>query len=421
MSYRGLAALCCLVLTPLFGQLKPKDVREIGKDGAPALPKLREILKDPDPRNRAEAARVIGEIGTAQSIDLLLEALRDNHPDVQIRATDALVNFYLPGYIQSGLAGRLKSVGRAIPWRSPSENDQVVEPYVQVRPEVIEELGKIARGGSSMASRANAARAVGILRGRAAIADLLEAMKSKDSNVIYESLIAIQKIQDRSTAPRIRYLLNDFDERVQIAAVEATGLLRAEESAGDLVQLFGRTSKPRVRKAALLALARIPDPNSRALFQRHLDDRDEDLRGAAAEGLGRLRHAEDREAVERAFQNETKPSPRLSMAFALVLLGRQEIAEFSPLQTLINTLNNRARQGEAFALLVELARDAEIRKLLYPAMAAGTKDEKIYLARVLGRSGGPDSIPPLERLTDDRDADVAQEALRASRSVKSRL
>src|SRR5215467_5166140 len=111
----------------------------------------------------------IDEIGTQRSIDPLLQATNDNEPEVQIRATDGLVNFYLPGYLQTGFAASIKRVGTGLKGRFTDTNDQVIDPYVQVRPDVIASLGKLARGGGNMQSRANAARGLGILRGRAAI------------------------------------------------------------------------------------------------------------------------------------------------------------------------------------------------------------------------------------------------------------
>jgi HEAT repeat protein len=51
-------------------------------------------------------------------------------------------------------------------------------------------------------SRANAARAVGILRGKPAVPELLEAMQTKDTQVIYEALIALQKIGDVSAGTK---------------------------------------------------------------------------------------------------------------------------------------------------------------------------------------------------------------------------
>jgi hypothetical protein len=152
-----------------------------------------------------------------------------------------------------------------------------------------------------------------------------------------------------------------------------------------------------------------------------LSDKDDAMRGAAAEGFARLRNPADQPLIQQAYQQEGKASPRLSMAFALVSLGRVEVAEMSPLQLLINTLNSRARQGEAEPFLIELARDSEIRASLYPALASGTKDEKIYLARVLSRSGDKDSLPALEKVSQDADAEVAQEGLRALKNLRARL
>src|SRR3981081_1840796 len=249
-----------------------------------------------------------------------------------------------------------------------------------------------------MDSGANAARAVGILRGNAAIPDLLDAMKSKNDAVLYESLIAIQKIHDKNVAPKLRYLLNDLDEKVQLAAIETTGFLQNKEALPDLVGALNRAKSAKVRRAALTAVAMIPDDSSRALYTRYLSDRDDAMRAAAAEGFARLKNPADQPLIQQAYQQETKSSPRLSMAFALVSLGQVEVSELSPLQLLINTLNSRARQGEAEPFLMELAREPKIRASLYPSLTGGTKDEKIYLARVMARSGDRDSLPPLEKV-----------------------
>ena len=89
------------------------------------------------------------------------------------------------------------------------------------------------------------------------------------------------------------------------------------------------------------------------------------MRAAAAEGFARLRDTNDLPMLDQAWQDETKPSPRLSLAFALVMFGKTELSEFSPLQYLINNLNSAAYNGVAFPFLVELARDAAVRQALY--------------------------------------------------------
>jgi HEAT repeat protein len=411
--------VCCGLLAAQV--TRPKDVRELAKGGSNVIPQLQALLKNPDLSIRVETVKALVDIGTQRSLDPLIEATADNDAEIQARATDGLVNFYLPGYVRTGLSARLQRAGTGIKGKFTDTNTQVIDPYIQVRPDVITALGKLARGGVSMEVRANAARAVGILRGRAAVPDLLDAMKSKDDAVLYESLIAIQKIRDQEAAAKIRYLLRDLNERVQLAAVETTGILQNRAALPDLVDVLNRADSIKIRRGALTAIAMMPDESVRALLTRYLTDKDDAMRAAAAEGFARLRNPQDKAAVQAAYEREGKPSPRLSMAFALVSLGAVEVSEFSPLQLLINTLNSRARQGEAEAFLIELARDPSIRRSLYPALTGGQKDEKIYLARIVSRSGDKDSLTPLETVSHDVDPDVAKEGLRALQNLRARL
>ena len=113
--------------------------------------------------------------------------------------------------------------------------------------------------------------------------------------------------------------------------------------------------------------------------------------------------------------------PRISLTFAMVMLGRTEISEFSPLEYLINNLNSSAYKGDAVPFLTELARNSSARKALYAPLATATKDEKIGLARVLAVSGDKESLPYLEKLSGDTDPEVAQEGLRAVRNLQARL
>jgi HEAT repeat protein len=176
-----------------------------------------------------------------------------------------------------------------------------------------------------------------------------------------------------------------------------------------------------VKRAALTALAMLPDDKSSVVYSRYLHDKDDGLRAAAAEGFGRLKNPADLPMLEAAFTEEKKISPRLSLAFAQVMLGKTQIAEFSPFQLLINTLNSISYRGVAQAFLVELARNPALRPPLYHAAEIGTKDEKVYLARILAVSGNQDSVACLEKLSHDGDDEVAQEGLRALRTLKARL
>ena len=285
---------------------------------------------------------------------------------------------------------------------------------------MIAALAKMLASGASTDAQANAARALGILRGRDAVSALVEAAHSKDTDVIYESIVALQKIRDASAGPRISFRIRDLDPKVQIATVEAMGLLLNREAVPDLIDLLNNSRDDRVRRAALTSLAMLPSERSRAIYTRFLNDKDEKMRAAAAEGLGRLRQPGDVPMLEKALKNEGKPLPRLSLSFALVLDGRTETGQFSPLAFLVNNLNSAMYKGAAFPLLVELARDAGVRKALYGLLLGGLKEEKIALAGVLARSGDKDSIAPLKQLANDPDPAVAQEAVRAATVLETR-
>ena len=411
----------------LWAQNDPKSrakiVRELGKGGSESIARIEPYLTDPDFDVRLEAVKAIVDIGTQRSLDPLIKASKDNDAEIQIRATDGLVNFYVPGYVKTGLTASMRRVGSSIKSKFTDTNDQVIDAYVQVRPEVIQALGRLARGGVSMDVRANAARAVGILRGYQAVPDLIEALRSKDSEVIYESLIALQKIGDAKAGPGIVFLLRDLNEKVQIAAIETTGLLKNRDALNDLRDILDRSKNMKVKRAVLTAIGQMPDAQSRGVCAAYLENKDDGLREAAAEGLGRAKNPGDRATLENAFSTEKKTGPRLSIAFALVLMGKHEMGEFDPLRYLVNNLNSSGYRGVARAYLTELGRDVRIRRMLYPALQepAATKEEKTALAQVFANSGGQDSIAPLEALSNDPAAEVSQEARRSLRNLRARL
>jgi HEAT repeat protein len=400
---------------------RARAARELAKEGENGVAKLMPYVADMDLSVRLEAVKALDEIGGPKTVDALLRATRDNDPEVQIRATDGLVNAYLPGYIKSGISGTLQRAGNSVKAKFTDTNDQIIDAFVEVRPDVIAALGRLASGGATLESRANACRALGILRGRAAIDQLVEAMHSKDDQVMYEALIAVQKIRDPAAGPKIVFLLRDLNPRIQTTAIETAGLLRTKEAASDIRGVFRDSHDAKIRRSAISSLGMIADPADHALFLQNLSNNDETFRAASAEGLGRLKNTADQAAVEKAFMDERKMNPRLSMAFATAALGNKDMGEFGPLRYLVNTLNNKNYKGVAVALLIELARDQNIRQAIYPVLAGGTKDEKIQLGVVLARSGDQDSVPYLQKLSMDPDPEVAQESIRNLRALRARL
>jgi HEAT repeat protein len=400
---------------------RARAVRAMATQGQDAIPKIIPYLRDVDTTVRLEAVKALDEIGGPKTTDALVEAARDSDPEIQIRAADGLVNVYLPGYLKTGLSGTLRRAGDSVRAKFTDTNDQIIDPYVEVPPPVIEVLGRQTRGGVSFESRANAARALGILRGRAAIPDLLEALNSKDNRLMYESLVALQKIRDPAAGPGVAFLLRDLDERVRIAALETTGILRNQSAAPQVRDAIEHPLTPRTQREALSALAMLAEPADRGIFLRYLADRDDGLRAASAEGLARLKNPADRIVLDKTFEAERSASARLSMAFAEVSLGNRQMSEFSPLQYLINNLNVKAYRNVAIAFLTELARDSDVRQAIYPILTHATRDEKTGMSIVLARAGERDSEPFLEALLKDSDPEVMQESTRSLRTLRTRV
>lgn len=362
-----------------------------------------------------------GNLMFADTIEQLIESTKSNIPETQIQATDGLVDHYLPGYIKTGLSGMISKAGTSVKAKFTDVNTQTIEPWIQVRPDVIEALGRVATGGSSFLSRANAVRALGILRAKAALPQLGETLKSRDSQVLYESLIALQKIRDPQTAPLFLHLIGDLDERIQMTAMETAGVLAAKPAAPAVQEALAKTRSNKVRRMAITSLAMIADPSSRQVFEQYFNDKDDQLRGSAAEGFGRLRNPADRERIDKAYESEKKTGPKLSLAFAAALLGNRAIATGSPISYLIDQLDSRFFHDTAKPFLVELTRDAELRKSIYPSMRTASKKEKIRLAQALAISGDKDTVKVLEAVSMDPDTEVAAEGIKAVRALKAQL
>ncbi len=417
---RCLPFILLFSLTTAFAQ-KPKDVRLAAKPGASAIPVVAQYLNSSDADTRAEAVRQLTLIGGKETIDPLIKATADPDAEVQIRATDGLVNYYSPGYVKQGLASTINRAGSVIRTKFSDTNTQTIDTFVIVRPDVITAIGKVSSGGMGMDSRANGCRALGILLGQTAMDDLIAALRTKDTRVMYEALIAIQKIRDASAGPRVAYLVRDLDDKVQSAAIETVGLLRTKEALPSLRGIIASPRNKNAERSAVSALALMPEATDNKTLEAYLDSKDDKLRASATEGLGRIHSNELKTAIEKVWKEDEKMLPRLAAAFGLVLNGELATSGEAPLRYLINTLNSGNYKDVAVAYLYEAARDQKVAQALYGPLEQGTKAEKIQLSRVLGASGDPDAVAVLEKTSRDSDAEIAQEGLRALRALRARL
>ena len=404
-----------------LGHAEPKRRIRAAKQLANAnearfIPELAKLLKDPVIDVRLEAVSSITQIGTQDSLEPLIGATRDASPEMQVAAVDGLVNFYQYGYVRTGWFSSVKDFAGNIKSRFSRPEPVIIDPYVLVNADVINAIGRVIVGGSSMESRANAARAAGILRGKGAVPQLQEALLSKNTMVILEAVHSLKKIGDTSAGPAMVFLLRDLDDDVKLSVTQAMGQLQVNEAIPELVGMVKTSDDKKIRREALIALAKLPNNGQQELFRLYLRDRDNGIRAAAAEGTGRVGDAADLKLITEAFAREKNESARLSMAFAAIQLG-----DLNSLSYLIDGLNSSIHRGEARPFLIELARKPEVLAKLYDPLTTGTIDQKRELATVMAWSGTRESLPYLERLSQDANTQVAQAAIQAMKNLQARL
>lgn len=396
-------------------------IHDLGKRHADAIPALSAYLTDSDRDIRVEAVKAIVKIGGEDSLAPLVKAAHDRDSEVAIRATDGLTNYYVPGYVAKGLTGPLTRGLRQTKAVFASRNDQVVDASVVIREDIGQALADEITGGASDDARANASRAAGILRDKAAVPALSNSLRVHDSQVILESLIALQKIKDPSAGPAVAPVIRDLDPRVKITALQTVGLLRCVSAAPQVREALTGARDVKLRRAALSALAFLGIPEDRSTFQQHLHDGDEDLRVAALEGLGRIREPEDTPALETAYnESGVGAEVHLAAAFALVSEGKVDTTEYSPLPYLVENLGNKAQAEAAGAYLTELARRDDVQTGLLVEVKKANRDQKLALCPVLGESQSEKVVPVLNSLARDIDPDVALAAGRALKRVGAR-
>lgn len=412
-------SILCFVLT---AQVRPKDkiknLEALAKQGQNAAAGIAAYQRDEDVSVRLAAAEALIQAGGVASADALRTGCEDGSSDVQRLSVAGIVNFYKPGYIKQGVRAKAGAVGNKI---LRSNEEPVVDPFVTVRPEDIAAVRKVLLNGASRDSKLEAAQALGILRAGSALPDIYPLLKSKDDAMMLAALRAIETSGDKAAAAETVFLLRDLNDKIQSRAIALNGIFRNEEALPDLAEVFSRGRSAKSKAAALEAIAMIASPESKALFEQNVDNRDGSLRGLSAEGLGRLVAKEHDAKIKALYQDEGSARARLGEAFALVKFGNLDTGEFSPLTYLFNTLNSAAWNDYARSYLRELSRDSSVRKGLRTKVAAATKSEKIGLARILSAEGTGEDREILDALAHDRDADVAQEGIKAARTLNARL
>ena len=394
---------------------RAKAAREAAKSSDPSsIETLAKLISDSSPKVRREAVLGLSSIRAPQVLDPLITATRDHDEKVRSLAIEGLAGYYTGEGPSGGFAGFWQKTWRRAKRRFVEENVRV-DPGVPVDAKVLAALVTALNDVALIGPAREAAGALGILLAQQAVPDLVKAAYSPNVELAVEALNALGKIQDRSAGPQLVNLLNSQSKDVRREAAVTVGILRAQEAVAKLQAMYENNPDKETRARALEGLAYLGSPSSVLLFHRALWSSEDELRIYGAEGLGRAGQASSLADLEKAVQVDKDAKARLAIDFAITRLGKMDY-----LNDLVAELDSRLRGDAAEAYLVELAHNPEFLPRLYPFVDSEREGVRRRLCNVLMYAGDKSSIAHLEKLAQDKNTDVATEALRALRAVRLR-
>ncbi|MFZ0430108.1 MAG: HEAT repeat domain-containing protein [Acidobacteriota bacterium] len=434
-----------LVGLPALGQARKPETRSV--DG------LIYDLKNPDAQKRIEAARLLGENEVRVAVPPLVEAAGDPNADMRLAVANALLRIGdtrgLPAFVKlardqdrrvqriavQGIVGCytaddtgfVSGVKKVVSFLNPLSTDydsRVVEPYVPVSEDAVNALIDLLFNPDK-GLRKDAAVGLGILRARAALPAIQDALNREDSSDVKVELIrAVYKIGDAQAAEMVVPFIRDSDKGVHDEAILTAGRLRVKSAVPVLNDLYRVGVEERrkifgivpvsgsddLQRKVLEALAYIGDSSSRDIFEDALNDSRDEYRRYGAEGLGRMGDKKYETLLATRYLREEVPSVKLALGYALFLLGREE--------HIVEMVDNVEKDQEYYYLL-DLPQDKI--PMLYKQLQTGKDSVTIRLLDVIGLRGGSDALPVVQELTSSENADVASAANLAIRRLRARF
>jgi hypothetical protein len=205
-------------------------------------------LRDRRAWRRAEAAFVLGDMGSKAAVPGLVTALQDGSRDVRAAATRSL------GRLQAGEA-IVPAIEAAIERRVP--RSVVTAAAIELGPSVVPHLVPLF-GHERPAVRSAAAELHGLLDVSGNAQPLIQALRDPSPEVRTAAALALERVADDSATQALLETLADDDASVRAAAAAALGTIGGDETVDALLQVAQRDAFEPARAAAHAA-ARI-DP-----------------------------------------------------------------------------------------------------------------------------------------------------------------
>jgi len=373
-------------------------------------------LRNPDPKARMSSISLLRESKYLEAIEPIAPLVNDPIAEIQLAAIDAELSFYLvddvsarrrralivevrnAGRAETAFAsGPLAVWPRAVPAALASSLLKAIDDDdARVRVEAIYTLGAIAQ--APMAEEHAAA--------------LVKALDHYDPAIRAAAARVIGRLQVKAAGEALLKAVNDSQQPVRFAAMEALGQIAEVPAVQALTQQLEYYRKGDGARAALDALARIGHASSVPVFKARTTDRDAFVRRAAVEGLARTKADNEAVTLETMATSDASEMVRAAAAFALQKLGKNYIAR------LVEPLDSSSMAPQIAAYFLELG--PAVASELTPYLKDPDEGIRGNVALILGAIGTSAQIAELQPLLQDRSGDVRRAAERAIQRLKVR-
>jgi len=319
-----------------------------------AIPELVDSANNPDPAVRREIMTALEKLADAKALPAFVKLCGDPEKDIRERCIRGIVGLCLPK--DGGLSVTLNKVANFFnPW-ADEWADLAVEPGTAVDPTAVSALAGRLRDPDE-GIRAKAARALGILKGRAAVSALVQTLHNDNSsNVRFESIRSLRKISD-ATMDRELFIFSGHDDpKLRNEAIFTLGRFRFREAVTELERRFeAETAAPAkdqdntYRQILMGAISSIGERRSECLFLKKLQSKDDVIRQHAFAGLARTGNTSAVTDVSRDDLSSKHPKVKVAQAYALFQKGRKEY-----LDEIARGLDSRRTNEESRQYLHEL-------------------------------------------------------------------
>jgi len=310
---RAVERLLEMLLSDPIPFVRTRVAQALGAIGHPkVIDHLIQVLKDPEWWVRIRAIEALEQIGTDSS-GALLVALEDDDEEVRRRASIALERM---GYVQEGIAV-LENEGF---------RPDIYRVLLQVGKAGVKEVLYESIRNATEKGRILLVRLAGDI-GDASAGPILRSVLSESEDPSLRSRIAeaLGKIRCREAVPDLLACLRDTDDWVRRASVEALSSLGAEEHAEDLIRLLN-DPVPETRKAVCRVVSRLEGETGDASIESLLADPSPEVRAEALRAIQR-RAIRRCEPTVRQLLLDTSGEVRMEAAMALSAVGGNESVE----------------------------------------------------------------------------------------------